>query len=49
LNHSSISVLRRNHDPIGPTELVSDVPPEIVAQFYEYCETRDELFELRPG
>jgi hypothetical protein len=36
-------------DAIGPTKLVWDVPPEIVARLYERCETRDELFELRPS
>jgi aldehyde:ferredoxin oxidoreductase len=36
-------------DPIGPTEVVWDVPPELVAKLYERCETREELFELRPS
>ncbi len=36
-------------DPIGPTKLVWDVSPELVAQLYNRCETRDELFELRPS
>jgi aldehyde:ferredoxin oxidoreductase len=36
-------------DAIASPEVVWDVPPAVVAQLYERCETRDELFELRPS
>jgi aldehyde:ferredoxin oxidoreductase len=36
-------------DPIGPDEVVWDVPAEVVARAYERFELRDELFELRPS
>ncbi len=36
-------------DPIGPTKLVWDLDPELVAQAYKRFEPREELFELRPS
>ncbi len=36
-------------DPIGPSQLVWDIPEDVVAKAYERFEARDELFTQRPS
>jgi aldehyde:ferredoxin oxidoreductase len=36
-------------DPIGPSGLVWDLDPELVAKAYQRYESRQELFEMRPS